>query len=216
MLRFVLAGLILLFSFVGAEARTRHHVVSNCIETNSIMSPCQNWFSLFQQPEKIVVKKVAKRHPAKRRTTTRPSVVAHHDSDHVEHIVSAGNGVVKAASGAVAYVAKSATGAFQCVVNSLEKVGYPVRFMGGFANSGHIRHSLHYVGLALDINQVGRNETKPAMPSNEIEIANACGLISGRQWSRSPDSGHFQFGGWAGKGTEHHHTKHRHRRRHRH
>lgn len=215
MLRFVLAGLILLFSIGSAEAKIHHKSVqSNCIVTNNIMAPCENWFSIFQHPQSV--KKVARVLSKKRHIAPRRSHVVRSAPDHVEHpIVSAGNGVVKAASGAVAYVAKSATGAFQCMVNSLERVGYPIHSLGGFAHSGHIRHSLHYVGLALDINQIGRNVTRPSMPSNEIQIANACGLISGRQWSRSPDSGHFQVGGWAGKGIVHHHSKHRHRRRHR-
>jgi hypothetical protein len=52
--------------------------------------------------------------------------------------------------------------------------------------------------LALDVNQVARNVTRPAMPSNEITLANSCGLISGAQW-RWADSGHFQLGGWAGR-----------------
>jgi hypothetical protein len=210
MYRLLLAGLILLFSFVGAEARTRHHqhAVSSCIETNSIMSPCQNWFSLFQQPKQESSVRVLSK---KRHSTPRHSHVASSAPDTNKRPIASGNGVVKASSGAVAYVAERATGAFQCVINSLEKEGYPVRFMGGFARSGHIRNSLHYSGLALDINQLGRNVTKPAMPRNEVEIANGCGLISGAVWHH-PDSGHFEIQGVSYR----HHTKYRHRRRHRH
>jgi hypothetical protein len=119
-------------------------------------------------------------------------------------------GIVRAASGATAHVASRATGAFQCVVDRLQGQGYPVRFMGGFARSGHIRHSLHYAGLALDVNQIGRNVTHPAMPPNEISIAHSCGLVSGAQWGHA-DSGHFQLGGWVGP-VRRYASAHRHRR----
>jgi len=109
-----------------------------------------------------------------------------------------GSGAVSAKSGAVAHVAAHAVAAFQCIIDKLEQQGYPVKFLGGFAHGGHIPGSLHYSGLALDVNQVARNVTRPAMPSNEITLANSCGLISGAQW-RWADSGHFQLGGWAGR-----------------
>jgi hypothetical protein len=98
----------------------------------------------------------------------------------------------------VAYVAHHATEAFQCLINKLEAQGYPVHEMGGYARGGHIRHSLHYSGRALDVNQLSRGVTKPRMPDNEIALANACGLISGAQWVNN-DSGHFQLGGYAGR-----------------
>jgi hypothetical protein len=88
--------------------------------------------------------------------------------------------------------------AFQCLVNRLDRQGYPIHFMGGWRARGSVRHSLHPAGLALDINQYRRNVTRPRMPRNEIALANACGLISGAQWGWA-DSGHFQLGGWAGR-----------------
>ena len=116
-----------------------------------------------------------------------PDLRAHH-----------GSGIVRAKSGATARVAAHVAAAFQCVIDKLEGQGYPVRFMGGFARGGHIPGSLHYSGMALDVNQVARNVTRPAMPSNEITLANSCGLVSGAQW-RWADSGHFQMGGWTGR-----------------
>jgi hypothetical protein len=115
-------------------------------------------------------------------------------------------GIVRSASGASARVAPRATGAFQCLVSALDRQGYPIRFMGGWRAHGSVRNSLHPMGLALDINQYGRNRTRPRMPSNEIALANSCGLISGAQWA-SGDSGHFQLGGWDGR--EQHHSAHR-------
>lgn len=109
----------------------------------------------------------------------------------ISPVVSFSSGIVRSISGATARVAASATSAFQCVVSALDRAGYPVKFMGGLS-SGHMRHSLHHIGMALDVNQYSRNVTRPVMPSNEIAIANSCGLVSGRQWSGNPDSGHFQ------------------------
>ena len=106
-------------------------------------------------------------------------------------------GIVRSVHGASARVASRATGAFQCLVSALDRQGYPIRFMGGYRAHGSVRYSLHPMGLALDINQYGRNRTQPRMPANEVALANSCGLISGAQWA-SRDSGHFQLGGWSG------------------
>lgn len=119
-------------------------------------------------------------------------------------------GLIRSRSGVTAHVAGRATGAFQCLVAALDRQGYPIRFMGGYRRHGSVRGSLHPAGLALDINQYGRNRTRPRMPSNEIALANACGLIAGAQWANG-DSGHFQLGGWSG--SLHHHRHRRHHRR---
>jgi hypothetical protein len=122
-------------------------------------------------------------------------------------------GIVRSATGATAHVASRATGAFQCLVDRLDRQGYRIRFMGGWRAHGSVRASLHPAGLALDINQYRRNVTKPRMPHNEIALANACGLISGAQWANG-DSGHFQLGGWAGH--RRHYARHRTGHHHRH
>ena len=116
-------------------------------------------------------------------------------------------GTIRSQSGATAHVSDSAAGAFQCLVSKLDGQGYPIRFMGGWRAGGSARGSLHPAGLALDINQTGRNRTAPRMPGNEITLANSCGLVSGAQWGRG-DSGHFQLGGWEGSAR----SRHRHRR----
>ena len=102
--------------------------------------------------------------------------------------VAVGNGIVHSVSGATAHVAAGATAAFQCLVTALDNAGYPIRFMGGWRAHGSVPGSLHPAGLALDVNQLSRNVTRPHMPSNEIELANACGLVSGAQWAHG-DSG---------------------------
>jgi hypothetical protein len=119
-------------------------------------------------------------------------------------------GVVRSSSGATAHVANHATDAFQCLVSALDRQGYPIRFMGGWRAHGSVRASLHPAGLALDINQYGRNVTRPRMPHNEVALANSCGLVAGAQWANA-DSGHFQLGGWSGRGR---HSARRHYRHH--
>lgn len=180
-----------------AEARQRHHAPAGCIESGTVMNPsCTGRDnSPFSGAVKIDVVMHKVRHAANprarlaRETTSAP-------------------GIVRSVSGATAHVAASATQAFQCLVDRLDAAGYPVRFMGGWRAHGSVPGSLHPAGLALDVNQLARNVTRPAMPSNEVSMANDCGLISGRQW-RWADSGHFQVGGWAGS-SRHYASRHRH------
>lgn len=103
-----------------------------------------------------------------------------------------GTGIVRSVSGAVAYVAGSATGAFQCLVSSLDDAGYKIAEMGGFANGGHIRHSKHYSGTAIDINQVARDVVTRPFPAGFNQMARSCGLESGALW-RNADTGHFEI-----------------------
>lgn len=96
-----------------------------------------------------------------------------------------------------ATVADSAARPFQCVLDALTARGYPVRFVGGWRAHGSVRGSLHPRGLAMDVNQTGRGRTVPRMPPDEVELARACGVVSGASW-RNGDSGHFQIGGYEG------------------
>ena len=221
MLKFIVGLTILLVSASAADARGRHRHHS---ETHLVW----NWnHTGFWQP--LPGTTIERRTVRHRRHFARAGVARHAHVRTARHIHArrsapnsaavSGSGVVKTASGAVAYVASRATEAFQCVIDGLEKAGYPIKEIGGFASRGHIRHSLHYSGLALDINQQDRNVTVPPMPKNEIEIANRCGLISGAQWAGDPDSGHFQLGGWSGGNTRlasrhRHHVRYAFRSRH--
>jgi hypothetical protein len=179
MKRLLVAALLLLGLTTVSEARMRHSVAGGCVEAGTVMQPTCMGAAIRAVPRhtKIVF------HAKHRVPVQKIRVVS---SRHAE------SGMVKASSGAVAHVAAHVAGAFQCVINKLESEGYPVKFMGGWASHGHIRHSLHYAGLALDINQIGRNVTRPRMPANEVSLANSCGLTSGAQW-RHADSGHFQI-----------------------
>lgn len=218
MIKFLTAIALVLFCTNAAEAKhyAKHEGSYLCTPTNDNMRPCAYNPNPFSGARSFTVKmhRVAARVKKQHRTLVAYAPANRQDKE-ITHKQSVepdlnGNGIVKSASGAKAYVAARATKAFQCIVNSLEEAGYKITEMGGFANSGHIRHSLHYSGLALDINQLSRNVTKPRMPVNEIQLAHSCGLISGAQWAGSPDSGHFQFGGWAGYGKTQYASHYRH------
>ena len=220
-------AILLAFLCGSAEARGhRHHYARHYyahhhyhhVRQQQQLASCDWFHPCAFQSDFFGITKSAKVSKPSRRVVSREPNIRIERGRHRKESPVIGNGVVKAASGAIAYVAASATGAFQCVINSLENQGYPVKFMGGFARGGHIRGSLHYSGLALDINQLGRGVTRPRMPPNEIAIANSCGLISGAQWANN-DSGHFQLGGYAGNGSRHyassrHHVRYAHRHRH--
>lgn len=197
LLRITAACLLFLAAATAAEARQRRVTPTGLHPMCNITMPCIVPMSSSQIAEtqrvargKYVAREVGIGGVAPKRHAKHASPVA--------TVAHAGLGVVRAASGAVAHVAVSAAGAFQCFIDRLEGQGYPVRFMGGYARGGHIRGSLHYSGRALDVNQLARGVTRPRMPANEIELANGCGLVSGAQWAHN-DSGHVQLGGWAGR-----------------
>lgn len=110
----------------------------------------------------------------------------------------ADSATLRSSNGVTAQVAGRALSAFKCLINGLEQIGYPIRALGGYRRHGSVRGSLHPAGLALDVNQLRRNVTRPRMPRNEIALAKHCGLISGAAW-RNGDSGHFQLGGYGGR-----------------
>jgi hypothetical protein len=89
-------------------------------------------------------------------------------------------------------VAYAAAPRFQALIGALEARGYPIAFMGGWRAHGSVRHSLHPAGLALDINQTGRNRVTHRFPRDLIAIAHRCGLTSGSEWANA-DTGHFEM-----------------------
>jgi hypothetical protein len=195
-----LAGALLCALTINAEARQRHRVIVADPGCNVIF-PCEGVIS-SPRGERIVKAMHGFGSAQKIYAPRRP--VSSYGAP------SPGNGVVRSVSGATAHVAAGATAAFQCLVSALDRQGYPIRFMGGWRAHGSVPGSLHPAGLALDINQLSRNVTRPAMPGNQIALANACGLVSGAQWNWA-DSGHFQLGGWAGNGRHYAHRSRHHR-----
>jgi len=101
--------------------------------------------------------------------------------------------LIRAASGATACIARSAAGAFQGFVSALEATGYRIDFMGGWRAHGSCRQcNMHPRGLALDINQTGRNRVTRRLPAGVTALAAHYGLLHGAVWSNA-DAGHFEL-----------------------
>jgi hypothetical protein len=211
MIRLLIASAMLCIVATPSSARPSYkktQIATGC----DVMRPCfGNGTSLFNFEDRAARhSRHSVRHSASHRSHRRiPKGLARVMAEGAGRVA----GVVRSSSGATAHVANHATGAFQCLVSALDRQGYPIRFMGGWRAHGSVRASLHPAGLALDINQYGRNVTRPRMPHNEVALANSCGLISGAQWANG-DSGHFQLGGWSGGGGRHYARRHHHRRDH--
>jgi hypothetical protein len=100
---------------------------------------------------------------------------------------------VHALSGAVACVASRASSNFQGFVTALEQTGYRIDFMGGWRAHGSCRLcNMHPRGLAIDINQTGRNRVTHQFPSGVTALAARYGLLHGAVWSNA-DTGHFEL-----------------------
>jgi hypothetical protein len=101
--------------------------------------------------------------------------------------------MVRARSGASACVASKAAGNFQSFVSALEATGYRIDFMGGWRRHGSCREcNMHPRGLAIDINQTGRNRVTRRLPSGVTALAEQNGLLHGAVWSNA-DAGHFEL-----------------------
>lgn len=216
MMILLVVGLGLALGVSKAEARSwRGHPALAIPRTgcsDPIMRPCHG-MSIFSTSKEVAKIDIRRRNIVSHETArSTPPTLALHRRLPIPHGLAAvlrsgagrAAGVVRSASGAVAHVAPVAAARFQCFVDRLERQGYPIRFMGGWRAHGSVRHSLHPSGLALDINQIGRNRTRPRMPGNEIALAQGCGLVAGAQWRGSPDSGHVQIGGWTGRRERRH------------
>jgi hypothetical protein len=92
-------------------------------------------------------------------------------------------------------VAASAAQAFVRLIASFAAAGYHPRHVGCYAAHGHIRHSLHHVGLACDFDQTGWNRTARFMytPQAHALIAQA-GLRDGCDFRSRRDCGHVDVG----------------------
>lgn len=96
-----------------------------------------------------------------------------------------------------ASVASSAQPILQCVLDHVEAAGVRITALGGIRPGRCSTASMHPCGKALDINQTARDVNGPPRYVSSA-AALACGAVSGSWWSRNPDNGHFQVGGWAG------------------
>lgn len=115
--------------------------------------------------------------------------------------VRPGFAAVRTASGHRAVVASSAAWRFAGFLRQLEAAGYRIKDLGGYAYrriAGTRTLSKHAFGLAVDVNQLGRNVVSARMPGNVGAMARRWGLTSGGDWRR-PDLGHFEVeGSWPG------------------
>jgi len=136
--------------------------------------------------------------PAAQRRRVR---VSRWDQSRRAHVVrrgsSAGCGgsltAVRAQSGAVACVASHAASKFQAFVTALEATGYRIDFMGGWRKHGSCRGcNMHPRGLAIDINQTGRNRVTRSFPAGVTALAEQNGLLHGAVWQHA-DAGHFEL-----------------------
>ena len=100
---------------------------------------------------------------------------------------------VRASSGAIACVTSKAADKFQSFVTALEATGYRIDFMGGWRRHGSCHMcNMHPRGLAIDINQTGRNRVTRRFPSGVTALAAQYGLLHGAVWNNA-DAGHFEL-----------------------
>jgi hypothetical protein len=125
--------------------------------------------------------------------------VARANDGHRPHVARRGESCggsllpVRASSGAIACVASKAAGKFQSFVTALEATGYRIDFMGGWRRHGSCHMcNMHPRGLAIDINQTGRNRVTRRFPSGVTALAAQHGLLHGAVWNNA-DAGHFEL-----------------------
>lgn len=112
---------------------------------------------------------------------------------------------VPTAAGISITVASGLASQFQGVIADLVAAGYKPRHIGGFATGGHVSHSRHYAGAAIDIDQSGWGRT--TVPHHLLaEAAARHGLRDGASFG---DAGHIDDGQALGT---HHYASLRHRR----
>jgi hypothetical protein len=108
---------------------------------------------------------------------------------------AAGLVTVKTAAGISITVAGRAAGNFTGFVSDLVAAGYRITLMGGWRRHGSCRRcDMHPRGLAIDINQTGRNRVTRAFPPGVTAMAARHGLTHGAIWG-NPDQGHFELAG---------------------
>lgn len=104
-------------------------------------------------------------------------------------VIRGGIITVQTAAGIPIKVASSAAGKFQGFIADIVAAGYHPKEIGCYS-WGHMRHSLHHVGLACDFDQTARNRTVAFM-YHVTAIAHRWGLFDGCEW-RDRDCGHIQ------------------------
>jgi hypothetical protein len=118
----------------------------------------------------------------------------HHRHHHARATVSATASLVtvSTAAGIKITVATDLADRFKSLIADFVEHGYRPRHIGCFARSGHVRHSLHYLGRACDFDQVGWGKTARFMYTETAHrIILAHGFRDGRAFR---DQGHVDDG----------------------
>jgi hypothetical protein len=82
----------------------------------------------------------------------------------------------------------------QCILDTVKARKYHARSVGCFGSRPG-NASAHPTGHACDVDQTSRNRTSlnaRFSSSAQIQIARGCSGVSGCQWHRNPDCGHFE------------------------
>lgn len=104
---------------------------------------------------------------------------------------------VKTSSGKSVQVAAQYATQFQGFINDLEKTGYKINDIGGYANRMNVNDpsklSTHAFGAAIDINpaQNPNNSTTTDLPKETTALAAKWGLGWGMNWTSVKDPMHF-------------------------
>ena len=104
---------------------------------------------------------------------------------------------IKTSSGKTTQVAKQYASQFQGFINDLEKLGYKINVIGGYANRMNVNDptqlSKHAYGAAIDINpeQNPNKSTTTDLPKETATLAAKWGLGWGMNWTSVKDPMHF-------------------------
>lgn len=145
------------------------------------------------------------RHRARRSHRAHNSAPARADNPGA---TSGGLVTVQTAAGLPITVAAHLASRFQGFIADLVASGYRPRHIGSFARGGHVRHSRHYAGAAIDVDQTGWGKTAKPM-YHVAALAARHGLRDGCTFR---DCGHIDDGASLRR-TAHHAPDVRHRLR---
>ena len=177
------AAILMATSIGSADARPVHSSVLSTTCATAVMG------SEAQEPRNCTgVRTVRKSARAIHRSESHRSHAARHSGS-----CGGSLSLIRAVSGATACVAHRAASSFQAFVTALEATGYRIDFMGGWRAHGSCRQcNMHPRGLAIDINQTGRNRVTHRFPVGVTQLAAQYGLLHGAVW-HDADAGHFEL-----------------------
>lgn len=182
MVRIVMAAAVLAGCCGLAEARPSRQLAPAVPDKHAAVFDASPWAS---GPARAAPAKVRGRAKA-----VRGRVVAPHRWG-----PSPGGGLVAiSCGGKPARVAASAAGKFSAFCSDLAATGYRIQFVGGWRARGSCRGcNMHPRGLAIDINQTGRDRCAGGCPrgAHVNALARKHGLLHGAEW-RNADAGHFE------------------------